>query len=79
MGLWHQRRNTPNGRLRILWQLRVTPPDAQDLDFRGIQAFDENTAIVMSTGKGNFCRLYKTTDGCKSWRLIFTNPDPDGF
>ena len=61
-----------------VWQLCVTPPDAQDLDFRGIQAFDENTAIVMSTGKGKSSRLYKTTDGCKSWRLLFTNPDPEG-
>ena len=23
--------------------------------------------------------LYKTTDGCKSWKLEFTNPDKDGF
>jgi len=33
----------------------------------------------MSSGKGNLSRLYKTTDGCKTWRLLFTNPDKDGF
>jgi photosystem II stability/assembly factor-like uncharacterized protein len=61
------------------WQRCPTPPDADKLDFRGIQAFDRNTAIVMSSGKGNLSRLYKTTDGCKSWKLLFTNPDKEGF
>jgi photosystem II stability/assembly factor-like uncharacterized protein len=62
-----------------LWQTCTTPPAAEHLDFRGIQAFDENTAIVMSSGKGDLSRLYKTTDGCKSWKLVFINPDEDGF
>lgn len=62
-----------------LWQGCATPPGAEKLDFRGIQAFDENTAIVMSSGKGDQSRLYKTTDGCKSWKLVFTNPDKEGF
>jgi photosystem II stability/assembly factor-like uncharacterized protein len=62
-----------------LWQSCSTPPGAEHLDFRGIQAFDANTAIVMSSGKGDLSRLYKTTDGCHSWKLVFTNPDKDGF
>ena len=62
-----------------LWKVCAIPPDAEKLDFRGIQAFDANTAIVMSSGKGDLSRLYKTTDGCHSWKLIFTNPDADGF
>ncbi len=62
-----------------LWQSCSMPPGAEHLDFRGIQAFDANTAIVMSCGKGDLSRLYKTTDGCHSWKLVFTNPDPDGF
>jgi len=61
------------------WTTCTTPPDAAKLDFRGIQAFDANTAIVMSSGKGDLSRLYKTTDGCKTWELLFTNPDKDGF
>ena len=67
---------TDNG---ATWLLCKTPPDAEHLDFRGIQAFDANTAIVMSSGKGDLSRLYKTTDGCQTWKLTFTNPDPDGF
>jgi hypothetical protein len=62
-----------------LWQPCAVPPNAEHLDFRGIQAFDANTAIVMSSGKGDLSRLYKTTDGCHSWKLVFTNPDKDGF
>ena len=33
----------------------------------------------MSSGKGDLSRLYKTTDGCKMWKLDITNPDKDGF
>ena len=69
-------RTTDDGKT---WQHCTTPPDADKLDFRGIQAFDQNTAIVMSSGKGDLSRLYKTTDACKTWKLVFTNPDKDGF
>lgn len=62
-----------------LWQTCTIPPGAEKLDFRGIQAFDENTAIVMSSGKGDLSRLYKTIDGCQTWKLLFTNPDKEGF
>ena len=61
------------------WQRCTTPPDAEKLDFRGIQAFDANTAIVMSSGKGDLSRLYKTTDGCQTWKLVATNPEKSGF
>jgi photosystem II stability/assembly factor-like uncharacterized protein len=33
----------------------------------------------MSSGKGDLSRLYKTADGCRTWKLILTNPDPEGF
>jgi photosystem II stability/assembly factor-like uncharacterized protein len=56
-----------------------TKDTAEKLDFRGIQAFDAQTAIVMSSGPGDLSRLYKTTDGCQTWKLLFTNPDKDGF
>jgi photosystem II stability/assembly factor-like uncharacterized protein len=62
-----------------VWQSCSIPPGAEKLDFRGIQAFDANTAIVMSSGPGDQSRLYKTTDGCHTWKLLFTNPDKEGF
>lgn len=61
------------------WLRCATPPGAETLDFRGVQAFDAKTAIVMSSGTGDLSRLYKTSDGCATWTLVFTNPDKDGF
>ncbi|RRA50163.1 hypothetical protein [Acidipila sp. EB88] len=61
------------------WQQCATPPDAEKLDFRGIWAFDDETAIVMSSGPGALSRLYRTTDGCAHWTLLYTNPDKEGF
>ncbi len=63
----------------FVWQGCATPPGAEQLDFRGIQAFDAETALVMSSGKGPLSRIYKTTDGCRTWKLVFTNPDAEGF
>ncbi len=62
-----------------LWQTCSIPPGAEKLDFRGIWAWDANTALVMSSGPGDQSRIYKTTDGCHSWKLLYTNPDKDGF
>jgi hypothetical protein len=65
------------------WQKCAVPDAAADgatLDLRGIQGWDANTAIVMASGPGDKSRLYKTTDGCKSWELLFVNPNaPQGF
>jgi photosystem II stability/assembly factor-like uncharacterized protein len=64
------------------WQRCATPDvdkDGATLDFRGIQAWDAQTAIVMASGPGDKSRLYKTTDACKTWTLAFTNPDKEGF
>jgi photosystem II stability/assembly factor-like uncharacterized protein len=64
------------------WTKCAVPDAATDgatLDFRGVQAWDEQTAIVMASGRGDKSRLYKTIDGCKTWMLLFTNPDRMGF
>jgi len=64
------------------WTKCAVPDAATDgasLDFRGVQAWDADTAIVMSSGKGRLSRLYKTKDGCKTWKLVLKNPDKDGF
>ena len=62
-----------------LWQGCAIPPGAEHLDFRGVQAFDENTAVVMSSGPSDQSRLYKTTDGCQTWKLEMANPEKQGF
>lgn len=52
---------------------------ADSLDFRDIQAFDQNTAFVLSIGNGDQSRIYKTSDGGKIWQRQFTNSDPKAF
>jgi len=57
----------------------VAVPGAEKLDFRDIEAWDENTAIAMSIGPGEASNVYKTTDGGASWRKVFANSEPTGF
>jgi photosystem II stability/assembly factor-like uncharacterized protein len=52
---------------------------AEALDFRDIQAFDQNTAFVLSIGPGDQSRIYKTADGGRIWQRQFTNNDPKAF
>lgn len=52
---------------------------ADSLDFRDIQAFDQNTAFVLSIGQGDLSRIYKTSDGGKIWQMQFSNSDPKAF
>jgi photosystem II stability/assembly factor-like uncharacterized protein len=54
-------------------------PGAERLDFRAVQALDRNTAWLMSIGTGQLSRVYQTTDGGATWKLLFTNPDAQGF
>ena len=49
------------------------------VDFRDIDAIDEQTAYVLSIGNGDASRIYKTTDGGATWRLQFRNVDPKVF
>ena len=58
---------------------KVNVPGAEALDFRDIQAFDENTAFVLSIGPGDQSRIYKTINGGKIWQLQFTNKNPKAF
>jgi len=54
-------------------------PDAEKLDFRDIEAFDANTAYVLSIGNGESSRIYKTIDGGKNWQLQFRNTNEKAF
>jgi photosystem II stability/assembly factor-like uncharacterized protein len=54
------------------WEARPIA-GAGELDFRGVQAFGERTAYVMSSGEGGKSRIYKTTDGGASWEMQYTD------
>lgn len=60
------------------WQVGKVP-DADKLDFRDVEAFDENTAFLLSIGPGESSRIYKTADGGKTWKLQFKNTNEKAF
>jgi photosystem II stability/assembly factor-like uncharacterized protein len=60
------------------WQAG-TVPGAADLDFRDVHGVDATTAYLMSAGEGEKSRIYKTTNGGRTWNLQFTNHEPKAF
>ena len=52
---------------------------AEDLDFRGLHAFDDHHVLAMSAGPGGASQLWRTKDGGGTWRRISANTDPQGF
>lgn len=61
-----------------IWQAAVVP-GAEALDFRDVEAFDADTAYLLSIGPGESSRIYKTTDGGKHWTLQFRNENSKAF
>jgi photosystem II stability/assembly factor-like uncharacterized protein len=52
--------------------LVLTVPGAGSLDFRGVRAFDEQNAVIISSGpaeKGQ-AHIYRTSDGGNSWQQV---------
>jgi photosystem II stability/assembly factor-like uncharacterized protein len=50
----------------------MTVAGAEKLDFRGIRAFDDKLAVIISSGpaeKGQ-ARIYRTADGGKNWKQV---------
>jgi photosystem II stability/assembly factor-like uncharacterized protein len=60
------------------WKVGAVP-GAEKLDFRDVEAFDENTAYLLSIGEGENSRIYKTSDGGATWELQFRNQNPKAF
>src|SRR5687767_5623340 len=53
------------------WQPMV-PEDTKEalkFDFRDVDAIDDRVAYALSIGNGPLSRIYKTSDGGKSWTL----------
>lgn len=60
------------------WKV-MTVPGADKLDFRDVEAFDANTAYILSIGNGESSRIYKTIDGGATWKNQFTNKNEKAF
>ncbi len=52
------------------WQVMAIP-NASDLDFRDIHAFDADNAMVISAG--GKARIFRTENGGDSWELVYQN------
>ena len=57
----------------------VAPPETGELQFRDIEAFDADHAVILSIGEGENSRVYVTSDGGRHWTLTFVNEDPNAF
>lgn len=60
------------------WQ-SVGPPGTELLQFRDIEAFDADHAVILSIGEGTDSRIYVTSDAGQHWTLAFVNEDPAAF
>jgi photosystem II stability/assembly factor-like uncharacterized protein len=60
------------------WQ-EVGPPGTATLQFRDIEAFDADRAVILSIGPGSDSRIYVTSDAGQHWTLAFVNDDPNAF
>lgn len=59
----------------LSWDTGHVP--GMNADIRDMEAFDENSAVVM--GVGSPALIYRTTNGGKSWREVFRLDHPDAF
>jgi photosystem II stability/assembly factor-like uncharacterized protein len=57
----------------------VSPPNVATLQFRDIEAFDANNALILSIGTGDAARVYRTSDGGAHWIQTFQNTDDNAF
>lgn len=55
----------------------MTVKGFEKTDFRDIEAFDKNTAIIMGIASPAY--ILKTTDGGQNWKVVFENKDSSMF
>lgn len=68
-------RTTDGGRN---WRAGVVP-GASELEFRDVEGVSASVAYLMSAGPGAQSRVYKTTNGGRTWTLQFRNQRANAF
>ena len=62
------------------WERVTVPGAAKDsLQFRDVHAVDAQVVYLLAAGPGSRSRIYKTTDGGRTWRVQFQNADSSAF
>lgn len=57
----------------------VSPKGAKGLLFRDVEATSAKVALVLAIGEGRDSRIYRTTNGGRSWTKSFVNQDKKAF
>ena len=60
----------------VIWKW-TTVKGFEKTDFRDIEAFDKNTAIIMGIASPAY--ILKTTDGGDNWKVVYENKDTSMF
>jgi photosystem II stability/assembly factor-like uncharacterized protein len=60
------------------WE-KVAIPGGGDLDFRDVETPSKDVVVVMAAGPGDKSRIFRSADAGATWKLVHTNPDPEGF
>ncbi len=58
---------------------RVAVPGGEGLDFRDVAVLPGGAVVLMAAGPGEKSRIFRSADDGKTWTLVNTNPDKDGF
>jgi hypothetical protein len=58
------------------WEWHIVK-DFEKIDFRDIEAFDSDTAIIMGVASPAY--ILKTIDGGETWKVVYENKDPKMF
>jgi photosystem II stability/assembly factor-like uncharacterized protein len=69
-------RTTDGGRT---WRDVSPGGDTAELEFRDIEAWDAENAVIMSAGTGGDSRIYRTADGGRTWKESFRNRSAQAF
>ncbi|KFN44306.1 WD40/YVTN/BNR-like repeat-containing protein [Arenimonas oryziterrae] len=54
-------------------------PGAEKLDFRDVEGFSADEAVILSIGPGEDSRVYRTRDGGRNWALTLQSTNPNVF
>jgi photosystem II stability/assembly factor-like uncharacterized protein len=61
------------------WESAQMPGVDTTIQFRDVHAVSADVAYLLAAGPGERSRIYKTTDGGRSWQLQFQNRDSAAF
>jgi photosystem II stability/assembly factor-like uncharacterized protein len=59
--------------------VKLAVPGGDELDFRDVEALSGEVVVLMAAGPGDRSRVYRSADGGRTWALVHTNPDKEGF